>query len=166
MKRSEWRKGKWEAAPHELVWPSTLDYSWTLLPEASFNGRSPVGKNVIDGRDANNKWHRENGREEGRDWRIWCKGFTAPSRQARPYRDVSAVKCCGLPSSLYAATCALAHPRRCCVRHQRRCAFQLPSETLETYTCTCTGVAVKGIRAPPPPRCSDIVSEMHALSRF
>lgn len=33
----------------------------------------------------------EGGREERRDGRIGCEGFTAPTRQARPYRDVLVV---------------------------------------------------------------------------
>lgn len=31
------------------------------------------------------------GREERRDGGIGCEGFTAPTRQARPYRDVLVV---------------------------------------------------------------------------
>lgn len=33
----------------------------------------------------------EGGREERRDGGIGCEGFTAPTRQARPYRDVLVV---------------------------------------------------------------------------
>lgn len=39
----------------------------------------------------------EGGREERMGGGIGCEGFTAPTRQARPYRDVLVVMWCGLP---------------------------------------------------------------------